>query len=62
LYVKDSAETEESFKITAVCASSCNNNNNNNNSNNVFTDIAPFNIYRMIKGSVQSKKTNIYNR
>ena len=23
LYVKDSAETEKSFKITAVCASSC---------------------------------------
>ena len=32
---------------------------NNNNNNNLFTYIAPFNIYGMIKGALQSKKTNI---
>ena len=31
----------------------------NNNNNNLFTYIAPFNIYGMIKGALQSKKTNI---
>ena len=31
-------------------------------SNSVHTYIVPFNIYRMIKGALQSKKTNIYNR
>ena len=30
-----------------------------NNNNNLFTYIAPFNIYGMIKGALQSKKTNI---
>jgi len=29
----------------------------NNNKNNLFTYIAPFNIYRMIKGALQLKKT-----
>ena len=29
------------------------------NNNNLFTYIAPFNIYGMIKGALQSKKTNI---
>ena len=32
---------------------------NNNNNNNLFTYIAPFNIYGMIKGALRSKKTNI---
>ena len=31
----------------------------NNNNNNLFTYIAPFNIYGMIKGALRSKKTNI---
>ena len=31
----------------------------NNDNNNLFTYIAPFNIYGMIKGALQSKKTNI---
>ena len=31
----------------------------NNNNNNLFTYIALFNIYGMIKGALQSKKTNI---
>ena len=30
-----------------------------NNNNNLFTYIAPFNTYGMIKGALQSKKTNI---
>ena len=30
-----------------------------NNNNNLFTYIAPFNIYGMIKGALRSKKTNI---
>ena len=31
----------------------------NNNNNNLFTYLAPFNIYGMIKGALRSKKTNI---
>ena len=33
--------------------------NNNNNNNDLFTYIAPFNIYGMIKGALRSKKTNV---
>ena len=29
------------------------------NNNNLFTYLAPFNIYGMIKGALRSKKTNI---
>ena len=53
-----------SFPRYAITHLGCHlrNNNNNNNNNNLFTYIAPSNIDRMIKGLLQSKKTNIYNR
>ena len=51
-----------SFPRYAITHLGCHLRNNNNNNNNLFTYIAPFHIDTMIKGALQSKKTNIYNR